>query len=76
MTGDDLRKLLEHVHNGQLNVDAAMQRLRESPVADLGFAQLLGRASKESSELAAVEEVMACGGGAEIAEDEVLGHAA
>ena len=40
MTGDDLRKLLEHVHNGQLNVDAAMQRLRESPVADLGFAQV------------------------------------
>jgi NCAIR mutase (PurE)-related protein len=40
MTADDLRKLLEHVQSGQLDVDAALERLRESPVADLGFAQV------------------------------------
>jgi hypothetical protein len=33
------------------------------------------RASKEGSERAVVEEVMGCGGGAEIVEDEVLSHA-
>jgi len=40
MTADDLRKLLEHVQSGQVNVHAALERLRESPVADLGFAQV------------------------------------
>ena len=43
--------------------------------ADLGFPQLGGRASEEGGERAAVEEGIACGGGAEIAEDEVLGPA-
>jgi hypothetical protein len=44
-------------------------------LADLSFPQFGGRASEEVGELAAVEEVVACGGGAEVAEDEVLGHA-
>jgi hypothetical protein len=33
------------------------------------------RAQRLGGELAAVEEAIACGGGAEIAENEVLGHA-
>jgi hypothetical protein len=37
--------------------------------------QLGGRASEEGGELAAVEKIVTCGGGAEVAEDEVLGHA-
>ncbi len=40
MTGDDLRTLLEQLHAGRLSVDAALGRLHESPVADLGFAQV------------------------------------
>jgi hypothetical protein len=44
-------------------------------LADLGFPQLGGRASEEGGELAAVEEIMAGGGRAEIAEDEILGPA-
>jgi pyridinium-3,5-biscarboxylic acid mononucleotide synthase len=40
MTADDLRTLLEQVHAGRLGVDAALQQLRELPVADLGFAQV------------------------------------
>jgi hypothetical protein len=34
-----------------------------------------GRASEEGGELASVEEIVACGGVAEVAEDEVLGPA-
>jgi hypothetical protein len=44
-------------------------------LADRGFPQFGGRASEEGGELAAVGEVMACGGGAEVAGGEVLGHA-
>jgi hypothetical protein len=40
MTADDLRTLLEQVQAGRLDVDAALQRLREPPVADLGYAQV------------------------------------
>jgi NCAIR mutase (PurE)-related protein len=40
MTADDLRTLLEQVHAGGLSVDAALGQLRESPVADLGYAQV------------------------------------
>ncbi len=40
MTADDLRTLLEQVQTGRLNVDAALQRLHEPPVADLGYAQV------------------------------------
>jgi hypothetical protein len=36
-------------------------------LADLGFPQFGGRASEEGGELAAVEEIMAGGGGAEVA---------
>ncbi|MGH7173709.1 MAG: nickel pincer cofactor biosynthesis protein LarB [Gemmataceae bacterium] len=38
MTVDETRTLLEQVHAGQLGVEIALQRLREPPVADLGFA--------------------------------------
>jgi NCAIR mutase (PurE)-related protein len=40
MTADDLRTLLEQVHAGRTSVEAALGLLRESPVADLGFAQV------------------------------------
>jgi NCAIR mutase (PurE)-related protein len=40
MTPDDLRTLLEQVQTGRLDVDAALQRLREPAVADLGYAQV------------------------------------
>jgi NCAIR mutase (PurE)-related protein len=40
MTADDLQTLLEQVRAGQLSVEAARGRLHESPVADLGFAQV------------------------------------
>ncbi|HEY7309942.1 MAG TPA: nickel pincer cofactor biosynthesis protein LarB [Gemmataceae bacterium] len=40
MTADDLRMLLEQVQDGRLSVDAALARLPEPPVADLGFAQV------------------------------------
>jgi len=40
MTADDLRTLLEQLHAGRLDVAAALEQLRESPVADLGFAQV------------------------------------
>ena len=38
MTADEMRTLLEQVYAGQLGVETALQRLREPPVADLGFA--------------------------------------
>ena len=47
----------------------------QEELSDLGFPEFGRRASEEGGELAAVEEIMACGGGTEIAEDEVLGHA-
>jgi hypothetical protein len=53
-----------------LDFDAVQEEL-----SDLRFPEFGRRASKEGGELAAVEEVIACGGGAEIAEEEVLGHA-
>jgi hypothetical protein len=37
---DDLRKLLQNVRSGRLSVDAAGERLRQFPVAELGFASL------------------------------------
>jgi len=40
MTAGELRTLLEQVYAGQLNVESALQRLQEPPVADLGFAQV------------------------------------
>ncbi len=40
MSGDDLRTLLEQVQTGRLAVDAALARLQEQPVADLGYAQV------------------------------------
>jgi pyridinium-3,5-biscarboxylic acid mononucleotide synthase len=38
MTVDEMRTLLEQIYAGQLGVETALQRLREPPVADLGFA--------------------------------------
>src|SRR5579885_1692827 len=40
MTAGELRTLLEQVYAGQLNVESALQRLQEPPVADLGFAHV------------------------------------
>jgi NCAIR mutase (PurE)-related protein len=40
MTPDDLRAVLEQVQAGRLNVEAALERLRAAPVADLGYAQV------------------------------------
>ncbi|HEY7426016.1 MAG TPA: nickel pincer cofactor biosynthesis protein LarB [Gemmataceae bacterium] len=40
MTADEMRTLLEQVQAGRLDVDAALQRLQEPPVADLGYAQV------------------------------------
>jgi NCAIR mutase (PurE)-related protein len=40
MTAEEMRKLLEQVSAGHVNVETALQRLREPPVADLGFAQV------------------------------------
>jgi NCAIR mutase (PurE)-related protein len=37
---NDLRELLEQVHAGRLGVEAALDRLRTPPVADLGFAHV------------------------------------
>jgi NCAIR mutase (PurE)-related protein len=37
---NDVRELLEQVHSGQLSVEAAFERLREPPVADLGYAHV------------------------------------
>jgi hypothetical protein len=53
-----------------LFLDAVQEELSE-----LGFPEFRRRACEEGGELAAVEEARACGGGAEIAEAEVLGHA-
>jgi NCAIR mutase (PurE)-related protein len=38
MTDDELHRLLEQVHTGELTTDAAAARLRPAPVADLGYA--------------------------------------
>jgi NCAIR mutase (PurE)-related protein len=40
MTVDETRTLLEQVSAGRLSVDAALRRLHEPPVADLGYAQV------------------------------------
>jgi pyridinium-3,5-biscarboxylic acid mononucleotide synthase len=40
MTADDMRTILEQVQAGRLDVDVALQRLQEPPVADLGYAQV------------------------------------
>ena len=40
METNDLRELLEQVRAGQLNTDAAMQRLSSPPLADLGYAHV------------------------------------
>jgi hypothetical protein len=68
--GSDSRCILNRRVLLLLDLDA------EEELADFGFLKFDGRASKESGELAAAAEVVACGGGADIAEHEVLGHAA
>jgi NCAIR mutase (PurE)-related protein len=40
MNADDLQALLEQVRDGSVSIDAAAQRLRPPPVADLGFANV------------------------------------
>ncbi len=40
MTADEMRTILEQVHAGQTSVEAALRRLQEPPVADIGFAQV------------------------------------
>ena len=40
MTPDTLRKLLDEVKSGRLDVEAALSRLRRLPYEDLGFAKL------------------------------------
>ena len=40
MDVDKLRELLEAIQNGQASVDEAMQRLRQLPYEDLGYARL------------------------------------
>src|SRR5690242_17439674 len=40
MTADELRTLLEQVQTGRLSVEAALSRLPQPPVADLGFANV------------------------------------
>ncbi len=40
MTVDEMRTMLEQVYAGQLGVEAALRRLQEPPVADIGFAQV------------------------------------
>jgi NCAIR mutase (PurE)-related protein len=37
---NDLRELLEHVQAGRVSVDAALERFRQPPVADLGYAHV------------------------------------
>src|SRR6266852_4176811 len=37
---DDLRQLLEQIRTGHLSVDAALDKLNSSAVADLGFAHV------------------------------------
>jgi hypothetical protein len=40
MDQDQLRSLLENVHNGAVDVDTAMSRMRHLPFEDLGFAKV------------------------------------
>src|SRR5580658_3550430 len=40
MDSDQLRGLLEQVHSGSVDVDAALDRLRHLPFEDLGYAKL------------------------------------
>jgi len=40
MTAEEIRVLLDQVHSGQVSVEAALRRLQEPPVVDLGFAQV------------------------------------
>ncbi|MDE3074064.1 MAG: nickel pincer cofactor biosynthesis protein LarB [Chloroflexota bacterium] len=40
MDGDRLRSLLEQLHDGRVDVAAAMERLRDLPYEDVGFAKL------------------------------------
>ena len=40
MDPGDLRQLLDQVRAGQLTIEAALERLRAAPVADLGYAQV------------------------------------
>ncbi len=40
MDSDRLRDLLERVQNGSINLDVALERLRDLPYEDLGFAKL------------------------------------
>ena len=40
MNVGDLRKLLENVRNGSINVDEALERLKKLPFEDLGFAKV------------------------------------
>ena len=40
MDSDQLRGLLEQVHSGSVDVDAALDRMRHLPFEDLGYAKL------------------------------------
>jgi pyridinium-3,5-biscarboxylic acid mononucleotide synthase len=40
MITDDLQQILEQIRTGRLEVDAALARLQEPPVADLGYANV------------------------------------
>src|ERR1700689_2102456 len=40
MDSDQLRGLLEQVHSGSVDVDAALDRIRHLPFEDLGYAKL------------------------------------
>jgi NCAIR mutase (PurE)-related protein len=40
MSPNELRTVLEQVHAGRLSVEAALERMHESAVADLGYAQV------------------------------------
>ena len=37
---DDIRSLLEQVKNGQVDVDAALLKLKVKPIEDLGYANV------------------------------------
>ena len=37
---DDIRSLLEQVKNGQVDVDAALLKLKMKPIEDLGYANV------------------------------------
>ena len=53
---DNIRSLLEQVKNGQVDVDAALLKLKMKPIEDLGYANVdLHRQLRQ-----VVPEVMCC----------------